>query len=72
MKPDICIPDLPKIVVPAASLGNPAVAARGGFRNGMLQLAREVAFVRLLEGAASDGHGKASGSRLHRLFGLRR
>jgi len=69
VKPDICIPDLPKIVVPAASLGNPAIAVRGGFRNAMLQLAREVAFVRLLEGAASDDRGKASGGRLRRLFG---
>jgi pilus assembly protein CpaE len=72
MKPDVCIPDLPKIVVPAATLGDPAVAARNGFRTGMLQLAREVAFVRLLEGAGPGGRGEASGGRLRRLFGLKR
>ncbi len=72
MKPDVYIPDLPKIVVPASSLGDPAVAARSGFRTGMLQLAREVAFVRLLEGAAPGGRGKASTGRLRRLFGVKR
>ena len=56
MRPDVIIPDLPKVVGHAASMGEPAMAVRGGFRNGMLQLAREVAFVRLLDGASTQAH----------------
>jgi pilus assembly protein CpaE len=52
MRPDVIIPDLPKLVGVAASMGEAAVTVRGGFRDGMLQLAREVAFVRLLDSAA--------------------
>ena len=72
MRPDVTIPDLPRIVVPASSLGEPAMAARGGFRAGMLLLAREVAFVRLLDAGASDAVPVAAGKgRLRRLLGLR-
>jgi pilus assembly protein CpaE len=71
MKPDVIIPDLPKVVGHATSMGEPAVAVRGRFRTGMLLLAREVAFVRLLDssppGGASAG-GKAG--RLRRFLGL--
>jgi pilus assembly protein CpaE len=71
MKPDVVIPDVPKVVGHATSMGEPAVAGRGRFRNGMLLLAREVAFVRLLDssppGSASAGSGAG---RLRRLLGL--
>jgi pilus assembly protein CpaE len=71
MRPDVFIPDLPKVVGHAASMGEAAVAVRGGFRDGMLLLAREVAFVRLLDSGtpASTPVGKAG--RLRRLLGLR-
>lgn len=45
-KVDVCIPDLPKAVGMAESLGEPAAKARGSFRMGIVQLAQEVAFVR--------------------------
>jgi len=72
MRPDVMIPDLPKVVGPAASMGEAAMAVRGGFRDAMLLLAREVAFVRLLDSGppvnvpASNGAG-----RLRRLLGLK-
>jgi pilus assembly protein CpaE len=53
MPPDVVIPDLPKIVGHAAHMGEPAMQVRGAFRNGILQLAREVAFVRLLDSATA-------------------
>jgi pilus assembly protein CpaE len=70
-KPDVVIPDLPKVVGNAVSMGEPALAARGGFRNAMLLLAREVAFVRLLDSAppAAPSTTGTTG-RLRRLLGL--
>jgi pilus assembly protein CpaE len=71
MKPDVTIPDLPKVVGHATSMGEPAVAVRGRFRTGMLLLAREVAFVRLLD-SSPPGNAASTGKtgRLRRLFGL--
>jgi pilus assembly protein CpaE len=72
MRPDVAIPDLPKVVGQAASIGEAAVTMRGGFRDGMLRLAREVAFVRLLDGdTAASAPSKAASGRLRRLFGLK-
>jgi len=45
MRVDITIPYQPRQVGNAATLGTPAAVAAGGFRNGILHLAREVAFV---------------------------
>jgi pilus assembly protein CpaE len=70
MPPDVVIPDVPKVVGHAASMGEPAMQIRGGFRGGILQLAREVAFVRLLDiGAASAAAAAAKPGLLRRLFG---
>jgi pilus assembly protein CpaE len=72
MPPDVVIPDLPKIVGHAAHMGEPAMEARSGFRNGILQLAREVAFVRLLDsGTATTILAAGKHGRLRRLFGLK-
>jgi pilus assembly protein CpaE len=72
MKPDVVIPDLPKIVGHAASMGEAAIAVRGGFRDAMLLLAREVAFVRLLDsGTAQDAPATGGTGRLRRLLGLK-
>lgn len=60
MKPDIVIPNLPKVVAHAANMGEAAMAVRGGFRNGMLALAREVAFVQLLDNG-NNGQPAAAG-----------
>ncbi len=72
MKPDVIIPDMPKVVGHATSMGEPAVAARGRFRTGMLLLAREVAFVRLLDSSPEDS-GSTTGTtgRLRRWLGLK-
>jgi pilus assembly protein CpaE len=45
MNVDIVIPYQPRLVGNSATLGTPAAASNGGFRNGILHLAREVAFV---------------------------
>jgi pilus assembly protein CpaE len=45
MNVDIVIPYQPRLVGNSATLGTPAAASSGGFRNGILHLAREVAFV---------------------------
>jgi pilus assembly protein CpaE len=72
MRPDVIVPDLPKVVGQAASMGEPAVAVRGGFRDAMLLLAREVAFVRLLDGATAQATPTPGGpGRWRRLFGLK-
>jgi pilus assembly protein CpaE len=42
---DVVIPYQPRQVGTAATMGTPACIASGGFRNGILALAREVAFV---------------------------
>ncbi len=46
---DVAIPDLPRILGAAESLGDPAAAPRSGFRTGIVDLAREVSFVRVME-----------------------
>jgi pilus assembly protein CpaE len=72
MKPDIVIPNMPKVVGHAANMGEAAMAVRGGFRNGMLALAREVAFVQLLDNAQSSKAPATSRSgRLRRMLGMK-
>lgn len=51
---DMVIPDLPRQIGNAATLGEPAAAARGAFRNAMMELARQVDAVGLLDVASSD------------------
>ncbi len=50
-KPDVVIADLPKPVGLAATLGKPAMAGHGGFRDAILALSQLVAFSRLLDSA---------------------
>jgi hypothetical protein len=72
MRPDVIIPDLPKVVGHAASMGEAAVAVRGGFRDAMLLLAREVAFVRLLDSDTPQNTAASGGAgRLRRFLGLK-
>jgi len=64
MKVDIAIPDLPRQVGNAATLGEPAMASSSGYRAGVNELARQVAFVGLLDSAsAAATGGAASGAR---------
>jgi len=59
LKVDVAIPDLPRQVGTAASLGEPAMGSSSSFRSGINDLARQVAFVRLLDavpGTADQGN----------------
>jgi pilus assembly protein CpaE len=73
MKVDVAIPDLPKQLGQAATLGEPAITKNGGFRTGMLELARQVAFLGLLDSSAGAASDATSGSKRRgwRLFGRR-
>jgi pilus assembly protein CpaE len=63
MKVDVCIPDLPRQVGNAATLGEPVMVTSSGFRNGVVEIVRQVASVRLLDadnesGVPAAGQGK--------------
>ncbi len=73
IKPDVAIPDLPRQAGQAASMGQPLVAAKGGFRAGIIALAREVAFVRLLDSSIGARSSELiEPGRKRRFFGLLR
>jgi pilus assembly protein CpaE len=59
MKVDVAIPDLPRQVGTAATLGEPAMANSSGFRAGILELTRQVGGQRLLD-SASDAAAAAA------------
>jgi len=54
---DVCIPDLPAEINQSASLGEPAVAKTGAFRDAIVMLARQVGFV--------GDHGRAGTAGAH-------
>ena len=62
---DVIVPDMPKVVGNAATLGEAAVTQAGPFRKAIIELASEIALLRTV----SDGPAKASASR--RLPGLK-
>jgi pilus assembly protein CpaE len=73
MKADVAIPDLPRVITAAATVGEPAVMIRGPFQTAIHELARQVAATDLLDSAGnrSDGEqeGKArAGWSLSRMF----
>jgi pilus assembly protein CpaE len=68
MKVDIAIPDLPRQVGNAATLGEPALASSSAFRAGVNELSRQVAFVGLLDSAMSAAGPGAGGKRSWGLF----
>jgi len=53
MKVDVVIPDLPKQVGNAATLGEPVMVTSSGYRNGIIDIVRQVASIRLLDGEGS-------------------
>ena len=61
MKVDVAIPDLPRQVGNAATLGEPAMTSSSGLRAGILEITRQVAGQRLLD-SASDASGAANAS----------
>ncbi|MBE7210178.1 MAG: hypothetical protein INR65_04100 [Gluconacetobacter diazotrophicus] len=60
---DIVVADQPKQVGQAATMGRAACTASAGFRSAMAELARQVAFVRLLDG---EGARAENGARSRR------
>ena len=62
MKVDVAIPDLPRQVGTAATLGEPAMANSGGFRTGILELTRQVGGQRLLDSASDAAAAAAAAS----------
>jgi pilus assembly protein CpaE len=72
-KVDLVIPDLPRLLGTAATLGEPAVARAGAFRTAINDLARQVAFTHLLDSATSHAAGDAAPARSRwNLLGWRR
>jgi pilus assembly protein CpaE len=73
MKVDVAIPDLPKQLGQAATLGEPAIVSSSAFRTGMLELARQVAFLGLLDssGVVASNTVKRDKRRGWRMFGGR-
>jgi pilus assembly protein CpaE len=51
VKVDVVIPDIPKTLNESASFGEPAIAARGPFRQAITDLSREIGFVGAREDA---------------------
>jgi hypothetical protein len=69
-KVDVTIPDLPKQVGQAATLGKPAAATRSPFQQAIKELSGQVAFSRLLDAAEADvGVADKPIGGLRRLFG---
>ena len=59
VKVDVAIPDQPRQVASAATMGELAMNSSSGFRSGILDLARHVAFVGLLDATTGIGPVKA-------------
>jgi len=70
MPVDIAIADQPRQMGHAATLGKPAVSSRGGFRTAIIELAQQVAFIRLLDSAVAANTPLVRSKKL-RLFGGR-
>jgi len=69
MKIDVVMPDLPRSIQLAATMGEAAVASRNGFSRGIVELARQTAFVRLLDAPKQIREAASAGSRRRwRLF----
>ena len=68
-KVDVVIPDMPKPIGQAATLGKPAAATRGPFQQAIKDLSGQVAFSRLLDAAELDVAAAAPRRGLRGLFG---
>jgi pilus assembly protein CpaE len=70
MKVDVVVPDQPRQVAAAATVGELAMNGKSGFRTGVLELARHVSFVGLTDATIDlQSSQKASGAwRVWRLF----
>jgi pilus assembly protein CpaE len=69
MKIDVVLPDLPRSIQMAATMGEAAVGSRNGFSRGIVELARQTAFVRLLDAPkAAREAAQPQGRQRWRLF----
>ena len=64
MKVDVAIPDQPRQVGNAATLGEAAMRSSAGFRAGIQELARQVAGVRILDAEASQASQRSASGRV--------
>jgi pilus assembly protein CpaE len=71
MKVDVAIPDLPRAVGNAATLGEPVMVTSTGFRHGIVEIVRQVASIRLLD-AGQDGSMAMGAQAKKKLFSLLR
>ncbi len=71
MKVDVAIPDLPRQVGNAATLGEPVMVSSSGFRHGIVDIVRQVASIRLLDGG-NEGPLPIAGQVKRSLFSLMR
>ncbi len=73
-KVDIVIPDLPRQIGAAATMGEPAIMSSSSLRSAIVELARQVAFAGLLDSAGADHAGLQPTKRrgLRALFGGRK
>jgi pilus assembly protein CpaE len=60
VKIDIVIPDMPKQLNESASFGEPAIAAKGPFRQAIVDLSREIGFVANRDDSMIDGTAQLS------------
>jgi pilus assembly protein CpaE len=60
MKVDVSIPDLPRQVGNAATLGEPVMVSSSGFRSGVIDIVRQVASIRLLDGGQASSSPMAT------------
>lgn len=72
LKVDVAIQDLPRQVCNAATMGEPALMSSSGFRNGIIELSRQVAGHRLLDSAVGADSSAGSTKRRWRIFGGRK
>jgi pilus assembly protein CpaE len=71
VKIDVVIPDIPKQLNESASFGEPAIAARGPFRQAIIDLSREIGFVGNREdGVTAPSLKSGSMGGLFKLLGL--
>ena len=68
-KIDVVIPDLPRVVETAATMGEAIAKGRNGFSRGIVELANLTAFVRLLDGPGGVARMPAAKARPWWKFG---
>jgi hypothetical protein len=63
MKVDVAIPDLPRQLGQAATMGEPAVMTVPVFRNAIVELAKQIGFISMPDSVAATSGDAARGPR---------